>query len=175
MPAGILTRGNQLTTQPAHARSDESAACYPAAMQRKAIAHFRHLAERKFRNAINMESNIIPVGRNAMALYHATSGEIIDLANPPQDAPEEASTALFRTDDIEVIRRVLQPGQAVPQHEVNGDITLQCLTGSVKLIAHGKTQALPPGHLAYVAACEPYALQADQESVVLMTIVRTRE
>lgn len=110
-----------------------------------------------------------------MALHHAESGEVIDLAHPPQDVPEDLSTALFKTDDVEVIRRVLQPGQSVPTHEVRGDLTLQCLEGTLMLTAHGQTQAIPKGHLAYVAACEPYALSADTETVVLITIVRTRE
>jgi len=110
-----------------------------------------------------------------MALHHAVSGEIIDLKKPPQDAPPGASTALFKTEDIEVIRRVLQPGKSVPVHEVKGDITLQCLEGSVQLSAHGKTQTMQAGQLAYIAACEPYSMQSDGESLVLMTIVRTRE
>lgn len=110
-----------------------------------------------------------------MALHHAAPGEIINLADPKQQAPQDASTALFRTDDIEVIRRVLLPGKAVPSHELKGDLTLQCLTGAAKLTAHGKTQVIPAGHLALVTACEPYSLAADDESIVLMTIVRTHE
>lgn len=110
-----------------------------------------------------------------MALHHAAPGEIINLANPEQEAPQDASTALFRTDDIEVIRRVLLPGKPVPPHEVRGDITLQCLTGAATLVAHGKSQVIPVGHLAFVAGGEPYSLAADEESIVLMTIVRTRE
>lgn len=110
-----------------------------------------------------------------MALHHAAPGEIINLADPKQQAPQDASTALFKTDDIEVIRRVLLPGRTVPPHELKGDITLQCLTGAAKLMAHGKTQLIPAGHLAFVTACEPYSLAADEESIVLMTIVRTHE
>lgn len=110
-----------------------------------------------------------------MALHHAVSGEIIDLANPGQAAPDGQSTALFRTEDIEVIRRILHPGDAVPSHEVNGDITLQCLSGQFKLTAHGKTQLVQSGHLVYVAGSKPYALAADEECLILMTIVRTRQ
>lgn len=110
-----------------------------------------------------------------MALHHAISGEVIDLFDPKQNVADDVSTALFRTDDIEVIRRVLQPGQSVPPHEINGDMTLQCLTGKFKLTAHGKTQCVGVGQLVYVAGCESYALEGEDETVVLMTIVRTRE
>jgi quercetin dioxygenase-like cupin family protein len=108
-----------------------------------------------------------------MALHHAQSGEIIELLHPRQ-APEDLSTALLKTDDIEVIRRVLYAGQTVPRHEVNGDITVQCLLGAVKLNAHDKSQTLMPGELVYIAACEPYSLEANEASAVLMTIVRSR-
>jgi quercetin dioxygenase-like cupin family protein len=111
----------------------------------------------------------------AMALRHAVSGEVIDLNNPGQNVADDVSTALFRTDDIEVLRRVLQPGQSVPSHEVNGDITMQCLSGKFKLNVHGKTQTVNPGQLVCVAACEPYSFEGEEETVVLMTIVRTRE
>ena len=110
-----------------------------------------------------------------MALHHAVSGEVIDLNDPGQNVADDVSTALFKTDDMEVIRRVLQPGQSVPAHEVNGDITMQCLSGKFKLTVHGKTQSVHAGQLVYIAACEPYAFQGEEETVMLMTIVRTRE
>jgi quercetin dioxygenase-like cupin family protein len=111
-----------------------------------------------------------------MAIHHAQPGEIFDLAHPQQEVPERQSTALFRTDDIEVIRRVLRAGEKVPEHSVDGDMTLQCLSGAVKVIAHGDAQSLTPGKLMYIASCAPYRLEGDGgEGVVLMTIVRTRE
>lgn len=113
---------------------------------------------------------------HTMAIHHARPGEVFDLAHPQQEVPNSQSTALFRTDDIEVIRRVLRAGEKVPEHRVDGDMTLQCLSGSVRVSAHGATQALAPGKLMYVAACEPYRLEGDGgEGVVLMTIVRVRE
>ncbi|MDQ9170544.1 hypothetical protein Q8A64_08980 [Oxalobacteraceae bacterium R-40] len=110
-----------------------------------------------------------------MALHHAVSGEVIDLYNPGQNVADDVSTALFRTDDIEVLRRVLQPGQVVPSHEVKGDITMQCLSGKFKLKVHGTTQSISVGQLVYISACEPYSFEGEEETVVLMTIVRTRE
>lgn len=110
-----------------------------------------------------------------MALHHAEPGEIIDLANFQQGIAPDVSTALFRTDEVEVIKRVLHAGQVVPAHEVRGDMTLQCLSGTAKLEAFGKTQSIRPGELTYISACEPYALSADEDTVILMTIVRAHE
>jgi quercetin dioxygenase-like cupin family protein len=111
-----------------------------------------------------------------MAIHHARPGEVFDLAHPQQEVPENLSTALFRTDDIEVIRRVLRADEKVPEHSVNGDMTLQCLAGAVKVSAHGATQTLAQGQLMYVASSAPYRLEGNGgEGVVLMTIVRMRE
>lgn len=110
-----------------------------------------------------------------MALHHAVSGEIMNLKNPNQNVSDDVSTALFKTNDIEVIRRILQPRQAIPEHEVNGDITLQCLSGKVRVKAHGKVQIMSEGELMYISACEPYALEGEEDSIMLMTIVRSRE
>jgi quercetin dioxygenase-like cupin family protein len=111
-----------------------------------------------------------------MAIHHARPGEVFDLAHPQQEVPNTQSTALFRTDDIEVIRRVLRAGEKVPEHKVDGDMTLQCLAGAVKVCAHGAEQTITPGKLMYIASCEPYWLEGDGgEGVVLMTIVRVRE
>jgi quercetin dioxygenase-like cupin family protein len=110
-----------------------------------------------------------------MALHHAASGEIINLKNPNQNVPDDVSTALFKTDDVEVIRRVLQPKQVIPQHEVNGDMTLQCLSGKVRIKVHDQAQIMSEGELMYISACEPYSLEGEEDSIVLMTIVRNRE
>ena len=111
-----------------------------------------------------------------MALHHALPGEIIDLA-APADAPPHQSTALFRTAEVEVIRRVLQRDQDVPAHQVDGPIILHCLAGVVRLTLQGASGALllRSGQMTWLAGGEPYALTAQEDSVLLMTIVRRAE
>ncbi len=107
-----------------------------------------------------------------MALHHVAPGEIIDLAHAPADAPDDQSSALFRTPELEVIRRVLHRHQSVPQHHVDGPIVFQCLAGRVCISASGDDLTLSQGQLTYLAPAESYALTGLEDSVLLMTIVR---
>lgn len=109
-----------------------------------------------------------------MALHHVAPGEIIDLAQAPADAPEDQSSALFRTPELEVIRRVLHRHQSVPQHHVDGPIVFQCLEGRVSVTASGGDINLSAGQLTYLAPAESYSLTGLEDSVLLMTIVRHR-
>ena len=109
-----------------------------------------------------------------MPLHHATSGEVIDLRvlGAELDGP---STALVRTDDLEVMRLVLPSGKSVPTHQVSGEITLQCLEGAVEVQAGDDTLVLDAGKLVYLAGNVPYALRAMQDSSLLMTLLRKED
>ena len=39
--------------------------------------------------------------------------------------------ALFKTEELEVIRLVLAAGKSLPPHKVPGEITIQCLEGRI--------------------------------------------
>ena len=45
--------------------------------------------------------------------------------------PGARSHALFKSNDLEVMRIVLRAGQELPPHTVSGEITLQCLEGRI--------------------------------------------
>jgi quercetin dioxygenase-like cupin family protein len=107
-----------------------------------------------------------------MSQHHATSGEVIDLRPLGVKLPETAPVALVRTDDFEVMRLVLRNGKSVPEHKIAGELTLQCLEGTVEVQAHGKTTALQAGHLVYLQGNTPYALFALEDASLLMTMLR---
>jgi quercetin dioxygenase-like cupin family protein len=107
-----------------------------------------------------------------MALQHASPGEIVDLSNLSHLAADTPSTALFKTTEVEVIRRVLHQGQTVPQHQVEGPLILHCLTGKVKVSTVDGEPVLAAGQLTYLLAGQPYGLEAQEDSALLMTIVR---
>jgi quercetin dioxygenase-like cupin family protein len=107
-----------------------------------------------------------------MSLHHAISGEKIDVRPLGAALPQAASTALLRTADLEVMRLVLSKGKSVPSHCVAGEITLQCIEGTVEVQAHDRTQALTGGEMLYLAGNTPYALFALENASVLMTILR---
>lgn len=105
-----------------------------------------------------------------MSIQHAQSGEIISL---PLGAALSSSktTTLVKTADLEVIRLVLPAGKEIPSHKAPGEITVQCLEGRVAFTAHGKTHDLACGQMLYLAASEPHALKAAEDSTVLVTIL----
>lgn len=108
-------------------------------------------------------------------LHHATSGELIDVRPLADKLPQSISTALLRTDNLEVMRLVLPADKSMPEHHVPGEITLLCLEGTVELQAHDKTQVLQQGQMIYLTGNVPYALRALEDSSVLMTMLRKPE
>jgi quercetin dioxygenase-like cupin family protein len=107
-----------------------------------------------------------------MSLHHAESGDLIDIRPLGSMLDQSTSSALFRTDQLEAMRLVLPVGKEIPEHQVNGDFTLQCIEGAVEMRVHGKSQAVRAGEMIFIAANEPYAIRALENASLLMTLVR---
>jgi quercetin dioxygenase-like cupin family protein len=80
-------------------------------------------------------------------------------------------TTLVKTDKLEVIRLVLPADKEIPHHQVTGEITVQCLEGSVSFIAQGQTKVLEAGQLLFLSGSELHALKGVEDSSVLVTIL----
>ncbi len=106
-----------------------------------------------------------------MSLPHAASGDLITIAPLGDQLENAVSTAFLKTNHLEVMRLVLQAGKSMPEHWVEGELTLQCLEGAVEIEAHGRRQALRPGQLVYLAPREPHAIHAVENASVLMTVL----
>ena len=64
-----------------------------------------------------------------MALEHAQPAQAVSV-QPYGSALAEATTrALFKSDQLEVVRIVLRKGKTMPSHHVPGEITIQCIEG----------------------------------------------
>lgn len=107
-----------------------------------------------------------------MSLPHASSGDVIDLHPYQQRLQEAMSTAIVRTEHLELIRTVLHAGKSVPEHDVSCEITIQCIEGSFTVHAHGKDITLQAGQMLFLAAHVPHALHAGEDASALMTLVR---
>ena len=106
-----------------------------------------------------------------MAIPHALSGQVIELAPSFASAADLNTHALFKTDAIEVIRLVLAAGKSLPPHTVVGDITIQCLQGKIDISFDGTRQVLSEGQLLYLAGGVEHAVRAHEDSLALVTIV----
>jgi len=106
-----------------------------------------------------------------MAIPHARSGQVVDILPRDRSLPSDQSYAIFKSDQLEVMRLVLQAGKAFPPHRVAGEITVQCLEGRVELDVDGARQVLRAGQLAYLEAGVLHGLVGLTDADVLVTIV----
>lgn len=106
-----------------------------------------------------------------MALQHARSGDKIALARGDDDIAFFTSVALAKTAHMELIRLVLPKERSMPEHKVDGEVTLQCLEGEIAIDAYGRTVTLKPGEMMYLAGGVPHSVRALEDAVALMTIL----
>lgn len=107
-----------------------------------------------------------------MALKHATSGEIVEILPLGASIDEVPSTAIVRDDRIEVMRLVLPAGKTVPEHRVDGPITVHCLEGELEVFAHNEAKPLRAHQLMYLSGGVAHAFHALSDTSVLVTVVR---
>lgn len=105
-----------------------------------------------------------------MAQAHAASGDIIDIRPFGAALAEHVTTAFLKSARMELVRLVLPRGKALRQHSVPGEITLQCIEGSIELTTPTIIQRLEPGQLVHLAAGEAHAVLALADSTALLTI-----
>lgn len=106
-----------------------------------------------------------------MALHHLASGEVANLLNQGGDALSAQSVALFKSEQLEVIRLQLPLGRSMPMHQVPGEITVQCLEGLVDFETPEGVQRLQAGQLLFLRGGVPHSLLAVEDASVLLTIV----
>ncbi len=106
-----------------------------------------------------------------MAIHHALSGELINI-RPLGNAINTAVTStLYKTAHLEVFRLVLRAGKEMPEHEVPGELTVQCLEGSVEFSIGTTRDVMRPGDLKCLAGGIPHALRAIEDSSILVTLL----
>lgn len=106
-----------------------------------------------------------------MALPHVEAGEIANLAPLGEGLREAATHALVKTDRFEAIRLVVPAGAIIPEHAVEGPITLHCLEGKVTLERNGAELAMQEGDWVHLTAGEPHSLRGLQNASLLLTII----
>jgi quercetin dioxygenase-like cupin family protein len=108
-----------------------------------------------------------------MALPHAQSGQIIDVSPLGSRLRSTVSTALFKAEDLEVMRLVLLAGKEIPPHKVAGEVTIQCIEGVVE-VSSEQVQTLEAGRMMYLRGDEVHSLRAVEDASLLLTIFLDR-
>jgi len=77
---------------------------------------------------------------------------------------------LIKYDDLRVVLTALQANARMPEHNTDGRISVQVLSGHIQLRASGRTFNLRPGGLLALDRAVPHEVTALEESVILLTI-----
>jgi len=96
---------------------------------------------------------------------------MIDVRPIPGKIESALSRALYKSKHLEVFRMFLEAGKVIPEHQVQGELTVQCLEGSVEFSVKGVTQLMWPGDLICVAGGEAHALKGVEDGSVLVTLL----
>lgn len=105
-----------------------------------------------------------------MAIEHAASGQLMDVQPLAGKLAESKTSALFKSDELEVMRLVLAAHKSMPMHSVKGEITVQCLEGEVQFNAGGRMQHMQAGQLVWLAGGVEHGLTALRDASLLVTI-----
>ena len=106
-----------------------------------------------------------------MAIAHAASGQLIDVQPLADGLSQARTTALFKTGALEVMRLVVPAHKSVPAHQVRGEVTVQCLEGSIRFNSDGKDQLLVAGDMLYLAGGVVHSLTGVEDACALVHIV----
>lgn len=105
-----------------------------------------------------------------MAQPHALPGQVMSVRPLGAAIAGARTTALLKAQQLEVIRVVLHAGRSMPEHATPGEITVQCLEGSVEFTLPDAMHVLEPGDWLHLAPHAPHALRALSDASLLVTI-----
>jgi quercetin dioxygenase-like cupin family protein len=105
-----------------------------------------------------------------MAIKHADPGQSIDIRPLGCTLTTERTIALFKAKDLEVMRLVLTAGRSLPPHKVPGEITIQCIEGSIDVEAEGQSHLLHAGQLLYLSGNVLHSVTALESASALVTV-----
>jgi len=77
---------------------------------------------------------------------------------------------LVKFDDIRIVLSVLRAAMRIPEHTTEGRISVQVLSGRIRLNAAGRTFDLRAGNLLALDQGAPHDIEALEDSAFLLTI-----
>jgi quercetin dioxygenase-like cupin family protein len=84
---------------------------------------------------------------------------------------DHTAKTLVKQPDLRVVVTALRQGGRIEEHRAPGRITVQTLTGRLRLHAHDKDIDLPAGHIVVLEPGAAHDVEALDESAFLLTIV----
>ena len=109
-----------------------------------------------------------------MALHHASSGEVVNLAPLGDNFQEARTSALVKTDSFEAIRLVIPAGGQMPPHQVAQKFTLHCLEGRVRIGLPNGSVELAANQWVYFDEDVVHSVEGLEDASLLLTIMLPR-
>ena len=106
-----------------------------------------------------------------MSINHSKPSEVIHLQPLGSTIGSTKTHTLFKTELMEAIRLVLPAGKHIAEHKAPGEITVMCVEGRIKFTSQGEPKELVAGDLLYLTAADPHAVEAIEDSSLLVTIL----
>lgn len=106
-----------------------------------------------------------------MALPHARPLDVIDLQPLGPGLCQAVNTSLLKEPALQLIRLVMPAGDGMPEHHVEGAITIHCLEGQAEVGTPGRVCVLSAGQLVMVEGGMPHTVRALSNASLLLTIM----
>ena len=90
-------------------------------------------------------------------------------ANPQWSSGDRFAVSLVKHRDLTVTVLLLRKGARLNEHTARGSITVQVIAGAVRFRAAGDEKTLAPGMLCVLEREIPHAVEALEESTLLLT------
>jgi quercetin dioxygenase-like cupin family protein len=87
-------------------------------------------------------------------------------------AQERKKKTLIDTADLQVFLLYIRENGEVPAHRTKGEITVQILTGNIRMGVDGSEYPMSAGCLLPIGSNVPHQLRAEEDSVCLVTMAR---
>ncbi len=104
---------------------------------------------------------------------HIESGEVVNLETLKGDMDVDASYALVKTNDMEVIRMALHKGKEISEHMVEGEMSVQCLKGDISFSVDGQARDLGEDDWLYLKKKQLFSYKVKEATILLVTILFT--
>jgi quercetin dioxygenase-like cupin family protein len=105
-------------------------------------------------------------------VFHARLGEQLERLRqePAWRAGDRNAITLVKTPALSLVLLAVKEGARLQEHRAEGSLTVQVVSGSVRVEAGGRRIELAPGEVLVLEAGLEHALEAVRESAVLLTI-----
>lgn len=105
-------------------------------------------------------------------VVHARLGEQLERLRqePAWRAGDRNAITLVKTPALSLVLLAVKEGARLQEHRAEGSLTVQVVSGSVRVEAGGRRIELAPGEVLVLEAGLEHALEAVRESAVLLTI-----